>query len=89
MSPKAYDQSTSGPPPPPALSASPRRWRPPALTESEREQSRLWALQQIRSSSNSGASLVHARMRDALAELDEGEFTEVELRLALAPLVTK
>jgi hypothetical protein len=36
-----------------------------------------------------GASLVHARMREALAELDEGEFTEVELRLALAPLVTK
>jgi hypothetical protein len=43
----------------------------------------------FQSSSNSGASLVHARMRDALAELDEGEFTEVELRLALAPLVTK
>src|SRR6516164_4712413 len=49
MSPKAYDQSTSEPLPQPALSASPRRWRPRALTEYEREQSRLWGLQQIRS----------------------------------------
>ena len=48
-SPKAYDQSTSEPLPQPALSASPRRSRPRALTEYEREQSRLWGLQQIRS----------------------------------------
>src|SRR6516225_9754904 len=48
-SPKAYDQSTSEPLPQPALSASPRRLRPRALTEYEREQSRLWGLQQIRS----------------------------------------
>jgi len=46
---KAYNQSTSEPLPQPALSASPRRWRPRALTEYEREQSRLWGLQQIRS----------------------------------------
>ena len=46
--PKAYDQSTSEPLPQPALSASPRRWRPRVLTEYEREQSR-WDLQQIRS----------------------------------------
>jgi hypothetical protein len=48
-SPKAYDQSTSELLPQLALSASPRRSRPRALTEYEREQSRLWGLQQIRS----------------------------------------
>jgi hypothetical protein len=42
---KAYDQSTSEPLPQPALSASPRHSRPRALTEYEREQSRLWGLQ--------------------------------------------
>jgi site-specific DNA recombinase len=47
--PKAYDQSTSELLPQLALSASPRRSRPRALTEYEREQSRLWGLQQIRS----------------------------------------
>src|SRR5262249_61267467 len=49
MSPKAYDQPPPEPLPQPALSASPRPWRPRALTEYEREQSRLWGLQQIRS----------------------------------------